>query len=225
VRLETRGPGWSSVLSTSSTQGGPRKTPSTKASLLAKLRAGADAGAWRLFVDLYTPLVFRFCRQRGLQDADADEVTQSVMARVFKAIGRFQYDPKRGRFRNWLGLIAVREIARQRERSSRPGQGSGAGQGEYLAAQVAGADDSDWQEQFNAHVLAIALERLRHQFDAPTWQAFDWTWIGNVKPEAAAERLQRPVAWVYKARFAVLKRLRAEVQFLTEDAASLHRPR
>ena len=192
---------------------------------MARLRKGSDDGAWRLFVDLYTPLVFRFCHQRGLQDADADEVTQAVMARVFKAIGRFTYDPQRGRFRNWLGLIAAREIARHRARSARPGQGSGAGQGEYLAAQVAGTDDSDWLEQFNAHVLKIALQRIRHEFDEPTWQAFDSTWIGNVKPQAAAAQLERPVAWVYKARFSVLKRLRREVQFLTEDAASLHRPR
>jgi len=212
-------------LSHSSTQTGSRKTPSTKASLLARLRKGTDTSAWRLFVDLYTPLVFRFCRQRGLQDADADEVAQAVMARVFKSIGRFTYDPERGRFRNWLGVVTVREIARHREQSARPGRGSGAGQGEDLVAQVAGADDSDWLEEFNTPVLTIALARIRPEFDEATWQAFDWTWIGDVKPQIAAARLQRPVAWVYKARFFVLKRLRVEVQFLTEDAASLHRPR
>jgi hypothetical protein len=73
-------------------------------------------------------------------------------------------------------------------------------------------------------VLATALARIRRRFDDRTWQAFDWTWIGNVEPQIAAQRLGQTAAWVYKARFRVLKRLRAEVQFISEDAAILHRP-
>jgi len=74
-------------------------------------------------------------------------------------------------------------------------------------------------------VLAVALERIRGDFDDITWQAFDWTWLQSLKPQDAAERLLRPPEWVYKARFRVLKRLRAEVEFLAEDAANLQRPR
>jgi RNA polymerase sigma factor (sigma-70 family) len=191
---------------------------------LARLRKGKDAGAWRLFVELYTPLIYRFCHRRGLQDADAEEVTQAVMARVFLAIGKFAYDPERGRFRNWLGVIAIHEISRYRQRAARPGQGIGGGEGESLAERIPGPDESDWLEEFNSHVLKTALERIRHEFDEPTWQAFDWTWIGDVKPATAAKRLGKAVAWIYKARFRVLKRLRVEVEFLAEDAAILHRP-
>src|SRR5262245_59538737 len=125
------------------------KTPSTEESLLARLRKGADAESWRLFVELYTPLVYRFGRRRGLQDADARDVAQKVMARVHRAIGRFAYDRQRGRFRHWLGRITVREVIRHRQREARPGRGSGAGQGDSLVERQPGPAEGDWLEEFN----------------------------------------------------------------------------
>jgi RNA polymerase sigma-70 factor, ECF subfamily len=208
----------------SSTRSRSDKTPSTQVSLLARLRKGADAESWRLFVELYTPLVYRFGRRRGLQDADARDVAQKVMARVYRAIGKFTYDRRQGRFRNWLGKIAVHEVIRHRHRDARPGKGTGGGQDDWLVELQPGPMEGDWLEEFNAHVLATALKRIRKEFDELTWQAFDSTWRQNVEPQAAAARLTKTTAWIYKARFRVLKRLRAEVEFLAEDAAILHRP-
>lgn len=200
------------------------RLPSTKASLLADLRKGAEAAAWTLFVDLYTPVVYHYCRRRGLQDADSRDVTQHVMARVFWGISNFEYNPAIGRFRCWLGAIAAREIIRYRGRSTRPGRGAGGGEGDEIAARMIAPADSDWLEEFNAQVLRIALIRIRGRFDEATWQAFDLTWLGDVEADDATRRLGRTAAWIYKARFRVLKRLREEVTYLSEDAAALQRP-
>jgi len=162
--------------------------------------------------------------RRELQDADAQDVTQKVMARVYRAISKFTYDAERGHFRNWLGVITVREIYRHRQLERRSGQ-RGGGRSDELAERTAGPPEGDWLEEFNAHVLEIALTRIRGDFDDVTWQAFDWTWLQSVKPQTAAERLSRTPEWIYKARFRVLKRLKAEVEFLAEDAANLQRPR
>ena len=45
--------------------------PTTRPSLLVRIRDARDAEAWREFVRLYSPLVYRFARRKGLQDADA----------------------------------------------------------------------------------------------------------------------------------------------------------
>jgi len=42
------------------------------------LRDLQNAEAWEQFVEIYTPLVYNYCRCRGLQDADAADVTQDV---------------------------------------------------------------------------------------------------------------------------------------------------
>src|SRR5688500_8799823 len=77
-------------------------TPETRASLLVRIRDPRDGGAWRQFVALYEPLIREFARKRGLQDADAADLTQTVMAAVSEAIRRLDYDPRRGTFRGWL---------------------------------------------------------------------------------------------------------------------------
>src|SRR5262249_37295525 len=61
------------------------------------LRDPQDGTAWREFVDLYLPLVYGYVRKQGLQDADAADLSQEVLQAVASAIGRLDYDPRRGR--------------------------------------------------------------------------------------------------------------------------------
>jgi RNA polymerase sigma-70 factor (ECF subfamily) len=200
------------------------KAPSTRATLLVKLRGDASAEAWQTFVDLYAPLVYGFCRSRGLQDADARDVTQQVLAGIHQAIRRFEYDPAKGKFRNWLGTATVNEITRHERRARRAGKGQGDGRADDLADLIGATADPEWIEEFNGYIFQLAIDRIRPHFDADVWRAFELTWIQDVKPRMAAEQLGKPWAWVYKARYKVVKRLRGEIEFLTSDNAALQRP-
>jgi RNA polymerase sigma-70 factor (ECF subfamily) len=102
-----------------------REAPTTRPSLLVRLRDARDERAWGQFVDLYAPLVYGYARRRGLQDADAADLTQGVLRAVAGAVGRLSYDPGRGSFRGWLFTIVRNQLRDFRERQGRPGQGSG----------------------------------------------------------------------------------------------------
>ena len=83
---------------------------STSASLLLRVRDPAKREAWGTFELLYGPLIRRSCRRRGLQEADAADVSQEVMTRVAKSIRGFDYVPERGKFRTWFGTITTNEV-------------------------------------------------------------------------------------------------------------------
>mgnify|MGYP003394622441 CR=1 FL=1 len=95
-------------------------TPTTRASLLLRLRDPRDHDAWVEFVSLYEPVIYRVLRRTGLQDADALEVLQELFLAVNRNIGRWEHgawgriwflsgmvtpsDPELGRF---LGSAAT----------------------------------------------------------------------------------------------------------------------
>src|SRR5262245_64058216 len=88
--------------------------PPTRASLLLRLRDPQDEEAWGQFVELYAPLVYGYARKQGLQDADAADLSQDVLTAVAGAVGRLEYDPRLGSFRNWLFTIVRRKLSNRR---------------------------------------------------------------------------------------------------------------
>ena len=75
-----------------------------------------DARAWDELVDRYTMLVYAFCRQAGLGEADTADVFQHTWLALYEH--RFQIqDP--GRLSSWLITTAKREAVRLRQRQAR----------------------------------------------------------------------------------------------------------
>ena len=192
-----------------------RSSFSTRISLLDDVRNAGDVEAWRRFVDAYTPLVYGYCRQRRLQESDARDVTQNVFFAVSRAMRSFQYDPQRGRFRSWLGTITCREIRRYLTWVNR--LQDPAGEGGQRASDLDRDLESEWESQCTAFLLQQALREVQPAFAADVWRAFQLTWLEDAPPADAARQLDRPVAWVYKAKFQVLTQLRQKVQKLSDD--------
>ncbi|HEY2784060.1 MAG TPA: sigma-70 family RNA polymerase sigma factor [Fimbriiglobus sp.] len=185
----------------------------TSASLLLRVRNPQDSDAWQMFEGIYRPLVLRYCRRRGLQEADAADVAQEVFARVAGAIRGFDYAPERGRFRSWLGTITIHQIHTFQARAGRsPTSGADP------AGPAGPADpDPDWMTEFTEHVLAVASERIRGEFEPETWNVFEAVWVRQERPADIARRLGIAVHAVYVSKSRVLKRLEAEVLHLAED--------
>ena len=85
--------------------------PTTRPSLLVRIRDAGDKEAWRRFVEVYAPLVYGFARRRGLQDADAADVTQDVCQAVAAAVQRDCARLFSGSRCVWSGQVAPAEAA------------------------------------------------------------------------------------------------------------------
>jgi RNA polymerase sigma-70 factor (ECF subfamily) len=199
-----------------------RSTFATDPSLLRRIRDLGDQQAWQLFEETYRGLIRKFCHRKGLQDADAGDVAQEVLTKVFKAVRSFEYDPQRGRFRDWLGCVVRGRLAeffgRGGQETQRTHDDSSAVD---LAQMVAVDSDADWTAEFHDHILRTAMQRIRDAFEPHNWQAFQATWLDGRSAREVAGELQMPVSAVYVAKHRVLQRLQREVATLAEDLPQL----
>ncbi len=196
----------------------PGADAATKPSLLLRIRDAADSASWSDFAEVYGPLIRSYCRRWGLQEADSRDVEQEVLAQVARSIAAFEYEPARGRFRDWLGTITRRKIAQFCVARAKGGRALGGEEPDArLAALDAPGDDPEWTAAFHAQILETALARVRPSFEAPTWEAFARVWADGRPAPEVAEGLGMTIDSVYAAKSRILKRLREEVLSLAED--------
>jgi RNA polymerase sigma-70 factor (ECF subfamily) len=181
--------------------------------LLLRLRDAADGRAWSQFVDIYAPLIYDFARRRGLQDADAADLTQDVLLAVAQGIRRFDYRPERGTFRSWLFTVVVNRFRNFRDRLVRQEHGRGDTTAQQLLQEIpAPADSGQWDRECKDRLFAWAAKEVQAAVEPATWQAFWRTAVLGVRPQQAATELGLSVAAVYMAKSRVVARLRELIQ-------------
>ena len=184
----------------------------TRPSLLLRVRDHHDSAAWERFVNAYTPIVFGFCRKRGLQAADAADVAQDVMQSISQAVADFDYDPKKGRFRDWLFRVTRNKLTDFVRRRKNEAVGSGATEvRERLEAEPAEEDDA-WEEQWRRHAFDRAAAEVRSEFEDKTWKAFWATAVDGRAVKVVAEEWGISVGAVYIAKSRVMARIKQAVE-------------
>ena len=194
-------------------------SPTTRISLLLRLRDTHDLPAWERFVSLYAPLVYGFARRKGLQDADAADIAQDVLTSVAQQMRQWQYSPERGSFRGWLFTIARNRIKNWLASAARRTDATG-GDDNFSAMQSQpepGPEYSDWDADYARHVFHWAAAIVRQQVSEQTWQAFEITAVEGQSGSDTAKTLGMTIGAVYLARSRVMSRLRELVQGIGDE--------
>jgi RNA polymerase sigma-70 factor (ECF subfamily) len=187
--------------------------------LLGRLRGDpTDQAAWGEFVDRYGRKIYAWCRQWNLQDADAQDVTQTVLVRLARRLATFTYDSSRS-FRGWLRTLTQHAWSDFLKRRDRPGRGSGDRQVDAFLQSLEARDNllAALEEPFDREVLEEASARVRLRVAPRTWEAFRLTALEGLPGAEAASRLQMRVATVFKARSRVQQLLAEEIAELEGD--------
>ncbi|HVS38051.1 MAG TPA: sigma-70 family RNA polymerase sigma factor [Gemmataceae bacterium] len=183
----------------------------THASLLEQLRRPDDQRAWKRFVDLYTPLLFHWARRVGLAGPDAADLVQDVFTLLVRKLPQFQYNGAKG-FRSWLHTVALN---RWRETRRRMVPLAPAGDAVEELPDPA-TEEAFWEMDYRREVAARALQIMKRDFDAATWQSF-WECVveGRSAPDVGSA-LGLSAGAVRAAKFRVLCRLRRELDGLMD---------
>ena len=200
--------------------------PETRASLLLRVRNPADQDAWHEFVEIYWPVIHRLARRKGIQSADADDIAQTVLLAVSKAIERREHDHERARFRTWLDRVAQNAILNLLTRG-KPDRGSG--DSELMAileqnSSPSGADSDLLRLEYRREIFRWAAQQIRREFQEDTWNAF---WLTTVECQDCAEVARRQcknVGSIYAARSRVMRRLQEKVAEYDGEPVELPTP-
>ena len=189
----------------------------TRASLVFRLRDRADTAAWSQFVRDYGPMLYRFVRSRGVQDADAADIVQDVMRSVGAAIGRLDYQKEKGGFRAWLFTITRNKLSTffEKRRRLQP-TGNDSTQLDLLnqVPDQRSSMESDWELEHQRMLAALAMETIRSSFAPNTWLAFRLAAVEGLSAEEVSQQTGLSKGAVYVARSRVTAKLRSEIERL-----------
>src|SRR5262245_24192788 len=148
----------------------------TSTTLLMRLqRVPSDQAAWAEFVECYGRRIQGWCAKWGLQEADAQDVTQTVLIKLLKAVQTFRYNPDE-KFRAWLKTVthhAWRDLVRGRRQIATGGDREINDPLNTLEAR----DDltARLEAAYEHELLEEAFARVRPRVHQNTWDAFRLT--------------------------------------------------
>lgn len=196
--------------------------PLTRASLLIELGKRSDV-AWTEFLAIYENAILRYCKSRGLQEADAMDAAQAVYEAVHQKLPNWDANTERGSFRAWLFRVARNVSVDLLSVRARAGRGTGDTQHASLLSEIRDhrsnspekPDDVDsvaFQIDLQRALFEWASDQVKEEVRPVTWQAFCLTAIQGKKAEEVAEQLDVSIGSVYTAKCRVMNRIRDVVQ-------------
>jgi len=192
----------------------PKRSSSASSSFLEGIKV-RDPKAWQRMVDLHGPVVFGWARRAGLQPSAAGKVVQEVFRLVAIRIEEFRGEGEHESFRTWVWTIARSRIEScLQEQSGHQDGASGleATEADYGSDSVDLDITSPQPPPPDAALLHRVLGAIRPDFEDLTWDAF-WSMavLGRSSSEVA-DAMGMTKGAARDAKFAVLRRLRQELE-------------
>lgn len=193
----------------------------TRPSLLLRVQDLNDHASWREFDARYREVIVRYCRRKGLQTSDAEDVRQMVMLNLARQMRSFEYQPKRGRFRNYLGRTVSNAIHRYYRRPTVEKGGLELSEAGEVEAPRDDALDQAWETEWMLHHYRTAMAQVRESSDAKSVEVFEHLLSGRTTDEVAGNFDMSRDA-VHKVKQRMRDRLKRQIaEQIAEDEAAV----
>ena len=188
-------------------------TPTTRASLLLRLRDPQDHDAWVEFVALYESVIYRVLRRTGLQDADALEVMQDLFLAVSRNIERWEHGTEHGSFRGWLRRVTRNLVVSWVRRQRRQLKTSAVDLDSLLVSHPAGGcpETGDFDRELRRALFHKASEQVRAEVRPQAWQAFWEVAVSGASVADTAHKLGMTAGAVRVTKCRIVSQLRQVV--------------
>jgi len=184
----------------------------TRITLLHRLRDHDDDKSWSEFVEIYTPLLFAYCRKREIKLQEITDIVQEVFRSVSLAMGRFQYDPDKGRFRAWLFTVLRNTIVTYFNKANRAPITSRETQLVNRMESHLQEETTDWDHDYRLRLLNWAMKKIQPEFSERNWTIFTETALHERSVDDVAAKFGMKNNTVTVTKYRITQRLRQVIQ-------------
>ena len=214
----------------------PEQDPSTRQSLLGRLKDWNDDASWQDFFNTYWRRIYGAAIKAGLNENEAQEVVQETIIAVSKQMPGFKYDPAIGTFKSWLlnqtqwkiaDHLRRRERENNRARPARPARPARrrssdtttdrTGTVEKIADPNGGTFETVWNQEWEKRQVEAALDQLKRTVNPKHYQIFDFYVLKKWPMKKVTQTLNVNMAQVYLAKSRLSRLLKAELKRLEDN--------
>ena len=203
----------------------PNGSPSTRSSIIERIKNSDDKTAWGYFDTTYRKLIYGYALKRGLTHEEAEDVTQDTMHAIAKGIKTFEYNPEHASFKKWLFTIARRKLVDQiRNKQGQPPIQHRAADDDRSTATVDREEDLDesaleahWNREWSVYLVGMALQNIKSQVSIEQYQIYDLYVVKGRTVSEVAKTLAVTSNKVYIAKSRIDPLLKKELTALRQD--------
>ena len=199
----------------------------TRQTLLVRLKDLDDSESWREFFDIYWRLIYTVAVKAGLSDVESQEVVQETIISLSRHIEQFEYDPKRGSFKNWLLKMTrwrildhLRKRAIEQKNRAHPSPEDPA----ETTARTSTVDripdpqgdgiSTVWEAEWQKTLLDAAMERVKSQVEPRHFQVFYFCVVKQQSVPTVCRMFGVNAAQVYVIKHRISAQVKKQLKLL-----------
>lgn len=192
-----------------------------------------DEISWEEFYRIYWPLVLDIGRKLGMPQDDCEDLMQEIMFDLFNGESLLRYDPAKGKFRTYFGVLVRHKVAEMLRKTNRfssppdPDSGHSVPFPNDLPNELIGdgRDENNpfqklFDEEYRKCLLSAAMNELRNTVEPKTYSIFEMVVLQERPPKEVALHLgiSRATIDVYCSRCRkALRRIVSEIRIENPD--------
>jgi RNA polymerase sigma factor (sigma-70 family) len=192
----------------------------TRVTLLAKLKKTENEAAWLEFENTYRGFILSLIVRMGINQQDAEDISQAVLTKVWQKIEDFEYNQNKGKFHNWLAAMTrntVKDFFRTKKNFI-TGRDSVEYQEDYISIEEQVLPDIEnlAREEWVLHITNLAWNNIKDDIYETKQEVFKM--ISNEVPNKEIAKklgISEPSVRVYKAE--VFEKMRTEINRLNRE--------
>ena len=187
----------------------------TRKTLLLRVQNQYSDDAWTEFSEVYKHYIYAIIRGMNIKAADADDIVQKIMMRLWKKLPEMSYDEQKS-FRAFLAVVTKNEVLRFIEHRKRQMNRDQNAYGDYLSTIRLPEIEQIAQKEWEIYLTSRSFEALAKDYEEKAVEGFKMCLKGAGVDEVADAMGMEEKA-VYNLRFRMKERFAKEIAKLRQD--------